>query len=354
MNCLGLLEIRRRRSLVRSLKRFSLVLVAFSTFVASASFGTGEIYADSPAPSQENSVEVFDDLNFEKGFRVVDGAKKLGFLRFPPRNNDASPDADAPVWVLAQHNSKYNLTKGAIQLDGSGSVACLTPGQRVALERDERGELSLRLDVATNNEYATPRKLNEPWIHLLLVRDLPEDKRVRLCETKSLVFSCDARVNYWKRLMGPDEFDSNIHATQASFYFVIGNYNPESPDYQDYIWFGISFFDDRYKVQTQYVELDGDPRVIGTGKLIYRLGDQKTIDDLMNGVNPYSLSWTHVEIDIMKYANDMLEAAQRRGIMTSTTLDDLQLVHFNFGWETPGVYEASISLKNVHLRATPK
>ena len=113
-------------------------------------------------------------------------------------------------------------------------------------------------------------------------------------------------------------------------------------------------FDDRAEVQEQYVEVDGDPRTIGTGKLIYRLGDQKTIDDVMSGVNPYSKQWTHIEIDLVQYVTEALKTAKERGFMTHTDVGDLKLAHFNYGWETPGTYSASLAIKNLRLKATVK
>ncbi|MBP5621666.1 MAG: hypothetical protein J6X44_06595 [Thermoguttaceae bacterium] len=311
------------------------------------------IKADEPK-DEPKTTELFGDLNFEKGFLVVDGSGRLGTLRLQvPGLDNSNSDGDEPVWVLAQHNSRFDLTKGEIETR-ENYAASTTPGQRVALERNGQGELVLFLDVSTDKEYLAPRKNGEPWIHLLLVQDFPVGKRVSFGDVDSLVFSCDARVNDWKRLMKVDEFDDKIHATQASVYFAISNDNPESPDFRDYIWFGISFFDDRWEVQSQYVEIDGDPRTIGTGKLIYRLGEQKTIDDLMGGVNPYSKKWTHIEIDLARYVGAMLSAAQERGLLTQTNVSELKLSHFNYGWETPGTYDASLAIKNLSLRATFK
>ncbi len=313
-----------------------------------------------PAIAIDNDVdaktkELFQDLNFERGFQVVDGPRTVGVLRLavPGVENGKEAENAEPSWKLAQHTSRYDLTKGEklVKKDISSSS---TPGQRVALERNAEGELTLYLDVSTEKEYKAPRKIGEPWIHLLLVQDFPIGERVSFGDVDSLTFSCDARVVEWKRLMTDEEFDPNAHATQASVYFAISNDDPDSPDYRDYIWFGVSFFDDRTEVQSQYIEIDGDPKTIGTGKLIYRLGEQKTIDDLMGGVNPYAGKWTHIEIDLTEYIGSMLDAARERGLLSHTTPDQLKLSHFNYGWETPGTYKASLAIKNLHLTAVLK
>lgn len=326
-------------------------LLRISCFVIVALLGCVAVNA---AAGDAKIVELFQDLNFERGFQVVDGAGTKGILNLSTcQSESGTSEKVEPVWKLAQHNSKYDLTKGKIEKTNECSSST-TPGQRVELKRDSNGELTLTLSVTTDKDYSAPRRPDQPWIHLLLVQDFPPAQRVSFADVESMCFSCDARVIDWKRMMTDEEFDPGVHTTQASVYFAISNDNPKSPDYRDYIWFGISFFDDRYEVQSQYIEVDGDPKKIGTGKLIYRLGEQKTIDDLMGGINPYSREWVHIEIDIAKYIEPMLTAARERGFLENTTPGDLKMSHFNYGWETPGTYRSSMAVKNLHLKATMK
>jgi hypothetical protein len=188
----------------------------------------------------------------------------------------------------------------------------------------------------------------------LLQRDFAPSERVSFADVESLVFTCDAQVLRCERLMTEAEFNPDLHATQASVYFAISNDDSESPDFRDFIWFGVSFFDDRWEIQTDYVAVDGDPRTIGTGKLIYRLGEQKTIDDILGGVNPFSKKPVRIEIDLAQYLGDALQAAKERGFLTETRVEQMKLGHFNFGWETPGTYRAALEIKNPRLVATPK
>ena len=312
--------------------------------------------ADNDHDAQKQSEvdrELFDDLRFERGFKIIDIARKpraLGTLNLTEPMKDEDDASGAPAWGLAQHNSKYDLTRCDVRSEGSARFV-ETPSQRVALSTNVLGENVLTLRVSTDQEYASPRRANEPWIHLLLTYDFPKQNRVAFKDVDSLIFSCDARVADWKRLQSVESYDSNIHATQASVYFAIPNGKPGSEDLDDYIWFGVSFFDDRYEVQSSYVALDGDPKTIGTGKLIYRLGDQKTIDTILGGVNPYSGDWAHIEFDLKRYLPEALAAAQKRGLLTHSEPDDFVIAHFNFGWETPGVYESTLEIKNLHLRA---
>ena len=299
--------------------------------------------------------ELFGDVAFERGFKILDVARKPVYRGILNLALDASSDENAkPVWGIACHYSKYDPTKCDVQRV-EGRATASTPGQTIELEKDAFGATVLRLRIDSSAEYAAPRaQSTDPWVHLLLQRDFLESERVALKDLDSLTFSCEARVADWKRLGDESSFNPSLHATQASVYFAFPNGDKDSPDYRDFIWFGVSFFDDRSEVQENYAEVDGDPEKIGTGKLIYRLGGQETIDKYMSGVNPYFGEWTKIEIELKGRLTDALAAARKRGMLEHTSVDDLVVAHFNFGWETPGVYRSTLEMKNLRLIATEK
>ncbi len=356
----------------------ALVAAAFGVSTAKAANANGSgngkanaaaVAGDANAENLEKSeastanaaaVELFGDLNFERGFEIFNGPKKLGDLRLPLAGEKAgnggsgNGDGAAPTWKLAQHHSKFDLSRPETQTATATEARAATPGLAVARTKTPDGTVALRLEVAADAEYAAPRRADQNWLHLLLQRDFAPSERVSFADVESLVFTCDAQVLRSERLMSDEEFDSSLHATQASVYFAISNDDPESPDFRDYIWFGVSFFDDRWEIQTDYVAVDGDPRTIGTGKLIYRLGEQRTIDAILGGVNPFSKKPVRIEIDLAQYLGAALQAAKERGFLTETRVEQMKLAHFNFGWETPGTYRAALEIKNPRLVATLK
>lgn len=320
--------------------------------------------AEEAETAAENAaaVELFGDLKFERGFEIVNGPKTLGVLRLPldGENGEAEKSGEtgergaAPTWKLAQHHSKFDLSRPETQTATATEARAATPGLAVARTKTPDGSVALRLEVAADTEYDAPRRADQNWLHLLLQRDFAPQERVSFADVESLVFTCDAQVLRSERLMTEAEFNPDLHATQASVYFAISNDDPESVDFRDYIWFGVSFFDDRWKIQTDYVAVDGDPRTIGTGKLIYRLGEQRTIDDILGGVNPFSKKPVRIEIDLAQYLGGALQAAKERGFLTETRVEQMKMAHFNFGWETPGTYRAALEIKNPRLVATLK
>ena len=328
-------------------------IAATLCFLALATFVNAIDSANAVVLAQESgrAKELFSDSNFERGFHVVDNCRNpisLGDLKLPFLGE--TPVEEKPVWGLAAHASRYNVVDADIVADAKSAKA-ETPGQIVSRSKDDQGVVTLKLGVRTENEYRAPRKADEMWIHLLLTRDFEPEERVAFRDVDSIVFSCDARVSNVAKTDSEHPYDPKLHTTQASVYFVFSNANPESRDFQDYIWFGISFFDDRYEVQSDYVEVDGDPEKIGTGKLIYRVGEQRTIDEHMGGVNPYSQKWTHIEADLKSYLNGALEAARGKGFLLDSKIDDFVVAHFNFGWETPGTYRSDLEIRNLRLQA---
>ncbi|MDO5309082.1 MAG: hypothetical protein Q4G03_06265 [Planctomycetia bacterium] len=343
----------RYRLSVLSLQLVALPLFALVYFTLCCD-DYGVVIAQESTDTQ--SVELFGDPQFQRGFFIYDNCRKpvnRGVLRLSYLDQEVDAQ-EKPLWALAQHGSKYDLCQDGDVTAQKDSAVVSTPSQTVARRLDQVGDTVLELSADTAEDYASPRRDGQMWTHLLLVRNFSGKELIRLCEYEHVVFECDARVGEVERKMTAEQFDPNLHAAQASVYFAIPNGSRDSQGYGDFLWFGVSFFDDRYEVQTAYDAVDGDPKTIGTGKLIHRLGGQETIDNLLGGVNPCSHKWVHIRVDLCDYLESMLSVAHERNFMTKTNLDDLVLSHFNFGWEIPGTYRATLELKNLRLFATKK
>ncbi|MDO4586446.1 MAG: hypothetical protein Q4C95_04025 [Planctomycetia bacterium] len=293
---------------------------------------------------------LFEDSDFQKGFTVVSIEKgKQGILNFNKSNS-----VDVPFWTLCQHYSRYNIAESPIQFISDNIAEYKNEGKRVRLERNEANETILFLDVYADQEYQKTRKLNEPWPHLLISHDFPFSERLNFSKTQSFEFSMDVRIGDCQNLMSSDDYDPALHCAQTTAYFVIVNDSPNSPDYQDYIWFGVPIFDSRYEIIEPYAELDGDPKILGTGKLIYTLGGKEIFDKLYDHKNPKNHEWVHLQVNLLDYIPSALETAQKRGLLTQTSLSDLNFAHFNLGWEVPGGFRCSMEIKNIKLSADLK
>lgn len=324
------------------MKNSAAVFFLFALSLTAVGFG-----ADSPRGKNR-----FRDPGWENGLAVVaiqtanGEAVELGTLRFFP-SKGGKRGARPPYWTLGTHYSKYDISAVKPKKLGGGFYEHKTPGEAVSIRR-ENGETILKLDATTGAQYDSPRKRNEPWPHLLVQRDFSPDEFLRL-NAGAVLFSFDVRVAGWKNLMSDEEYDPGLHCAQSNIYFVIRNINPDSPDYNDYIWFGIPVFDSRHEIVPAYQALDGDPNVLGTGKLIDTLGGAQAYEKIYAGQNPRSGDWCHGQLDLAAEALEALDAAKKFGFMPQTTLDDLAVVHINFGWEMPGIFDASLEIKNLKL-----
>lgn len=294
----------------------------------------------------------FQDTNFERGFRVVGIpqplAEAVDFGQISFAANPANGSDETPFWTLSTHYSKFDITRATRTTGDDGSVFFHTPGQIVSLRWAEN-ETLLRLDVLADAEYDRPRQKNDPWPHLLINRNF--DPNDFLSPAKGpILFSFDVRIGSCENRMTPEQYDSNLHCAQSNAYFIIRNVNAHSPDFNDYIWFGVPVFDSRHKIVAPYTAIDGDPNIIGTGKLICTFGGDDAYRKIYGDKNPADGLWCHGALDLSAEARAALAAAQDRGLLLHTTLDDLALVHFNFGWEVPGIFRCSMEIKNLSLR----
>lgn len=319
--------------------------VAFFLELAAAVF-----FFSPAAPGAENQLP---DADFHRGFtvepilQVKEPPRRLGNIFFDGDNRaEENSGTEEPAWILAPHYTRYDITKTAL-LEENGWLIHGTRGEEIAL-REANGERILRLSVRTDQQYDRPRRLNEPWPHLLLVQSFPAD-RFNGLDHRSLVFSFDVKIDSWENCMSSEEYDRTLHTAQTTAYFIVKNVRKGSPDQNDYIWLGIPIFDARYRVILPYCALDGNPEVLGTGKLIYTLGGEDAYESVYGGDNPYDGQWCHGEIDLTTKLKEALDRAKERGFLTQTEISDLAVVHFNVGWEVPGTFRASMEIKNLRL-----
>jgi hypothetical protein len=162
----------------------------------------------------------------------------------------------------------------------------------------------------------------------------------------SLTYSIDIRLTQAHNVYTAG-YDSTIHAAQFLNYFTIQNLNPASAGYgQDFLWFGILIYDDRYPVTNSFQAMD-----LGTGKLIYALG----LDEFGKTSGPQVGEWMSVSGDILPHVKDALDYAWSNGIMTaSTDYADYKVGAMNIGWEVPGLSDVDMQLKNLSLNAVPE
>ncbi len=307
------------------------------------------VQADDSTVAKTDRFNFFRDDQFKRGFYVVNEGKSEGILPF------STFQKTLPWWTLAEHASQYDITKVPLTFQDKTMVEYRDPGKMVQIQRTEQGENILRLNVYGEQEYKQPRKkASDPWVHLLLSKNFAPQEQAELNGPEALCFSCDLRVAQCENRMKPDDYDSRLHCGQTTIYFIFQNLNKKSADYGDYLWFGIYVYDSRYILPEERIMIDGSTKVAegekrGTGKLIYVPGGEKALNEFYHGNNPADFKWVHVEANLSRYVQEALSTAQQKGFLTHTSLPELKIGHFNFGWEVTGTFDCSLEIKNLNL-----
>ena len=118
-------------------------------------------------------------------------------------------------------------------------------------------------------------------------------------------------------------------------------------------WFGFNLFDDR---GVCYEPNQGDVRVDEKTKWLTVLLPSKGIytnGTIYNGGNFVYNQWKHVDIDVSKRINELVDQIHRTGL-TNVKASDLRYGGFNIGYEVHGEYWTSMSFKNLSLTSTKK
>ena len=241
-----------------------------------------------------------------------------------------------PIWQLCQWSSRYDLA-GAEPKRETGEVVFENEAKRVALAEDG----TLTLGLTTSREYDHPRRVDEPWIHLLVQQDFQAPPRI--AESGALHFGMELRIDHCHNRMG-EAFDETLHTAQAPFYLMVRNGNKESKDYGLGLWVGIPTFDYRYKelADTETVHWD-----VGTATYIYTIPPRKIWGDVDLGDG----DWHKAARDILPLVQRAVEAMREKGCFTDSRWEDLAITGMNFGWEIPGTFDAELRMRGLSLRA---
>lgn len=291
--------------------------------------------------------ELFKDGQFEKGIKIVSIEDKSNRKVFDFGDTARKKGVH---WSLAQHFSKYDIITATPTTNADGSVSYTNEGKRITMSK-ENGENVLQMEMLASNEFDEPRKGGEAWPHLLIEQNLGSQT---LDSYDQMIFSMSIRKDYIRNVMG-DDYDSSLHCYQTGMVFIVQNMNTESPGYgQDFFWFTIPCFDSRMEYKSAYCNVDGG-KADASGKLIYAPGG-KDFYDTYYTANPMTNDgkWCTVTIDILPELQKAFNTAQRMGYMGKSKFEDLRLQGINFGCECTGTLDASISIKNVSLRAHAK
>lgn len=286
---------------------------------------------------QYDTVSVLSDRGFERGL-----IRKRAAEPSPGNLYPFGQAATAPIWEIAEWGTKFDLTEADRQAESNGAIRYANQGKSIAFSK-EGDEMKVTMDIFTSAEYDAPRQQNQAWPHLLIEQEFSEKPLLK--DLEGLVLKFEGRLTGAEMKMDERDFDAGLHTAQFQLFITVQDQNPNSAYYGDYLWFGIPFYDYRYREIPLYAAQDlgkGD----ATGKFIYSIATA----DYMKG-SFHDGEWVTVEKDIYPFITAALKLARERGYLTGSFDEDFRLSGMNLGWEVPGTFDAGFEFRGFDLRA---
>lgn len=272
--------------------------------------------------------EILLDKTFEKGFNVIRRTPKEEIMTI-------SFGGAKPCWRLAEWASKHPLFTHRDVFESKSEYTLQNEAK--SIKRSADGSLSI--SIRTDNEYDHSRKEGEPWPHLLLEQEFEGQK---IAPMKRL--DLDLSLDFLALESFMNGVRNDLHTLQVSLYFAIGNRNKKSPSYLDFYWFGLPFIDaPRYHFPKKWVNRDLG-KEDATRKLIY------AIDPAIYMKEPFMVGdRLDVKLDILPFVLEAFEEAKRRGYLGVTTLNELEILSLNLGFEVTGTFNGKIRINRFSI-----
>ena len=327
-----------RRQLLTTAAVAGLTLVPASALLGPASPATAAPTAAlHRAPLRRTGFEGFGDPAVNNGYTALNINPAL------PANGTLSfaSSSTPPSWEFAQWHSRFDLagaTLGPVSASylPSGTVGFANTGKTLAKSPDG----SILFEAKGSQEYLATRTASDPWPHMLMQQSLPVQPYMD--QISSVRYQIDVQIpNVTNATTPSSSYNPGLHAAALSSFFTIQNFNTASPDYMSYVWFSVPIADSRYSSPSIPSGAFVDA---GTNSLIYgEPGSTYWSSDVKDG------SWHSLDIDLYPLLLTAFSTAQSMGVLTSSTLSEMQLTYYVLGWELPGTFDAAFRFNNLSV-----
>ncbi|MEI2723483.1 MAG: hypothetical protein V9H26_08035 [Verrucomicrobiota bacterium] len=285
--------------------------------------------------------ELIRDPHFQQGFILLEPAagKKVPYGELRPADRQ-----EQPVWQMAQWSSKYPLAASATGQFAGGSLRWANAAKSVTLGQNGGAAADLALGVNASVEYGPrARRLNEPWVHLLVEQRFAQPPA--LADLTAAQLRVEARL-LRSQLVKTDDYTPGLHAAQFQIFFTLQNSRSGSPGHGRYLWFGVPIYDDRQRLPAAHKSQD----TAGTEMFIFTPGGEAFTSE-----SAHDRQWITLDKDLLPLMHEALETAWQRGFLTeSKSFADYCIGEMNMGWEVPGLFDVELQVRNLSLQVTPR
>lgn len=193
---------------------------------------------------------------------------------------------------------------------------------------------------------------SQNWSHFLLEQNF--EKSVALNTLSSLNCRLDFSINSVEQF-DLAHYNTNLHAAQFLWYFIVRNVVPEDSDPNlvgkngDFLWFGVPLYDNRSDYLPVYHNYDGG-FAGATNKLIYSMDNREYLP--VSAGHPLELKKTYaIDYDILPAIKDAFVNGKQAGALPNCQFQNMQVGYMNFGWELPGSFAVDCSIANWGVNA---
>lgn len=278
--------------------------------------------------------QILPDNNFKQGFTVLSQKEHDNGNRVNKLGEFVYGD-DKPVWKLAQWDSGPCLWSNRVNSD----KYTLTDGisRSVSYNPDQK---SLRLRIDTSAFYCgKPAETGMYWPHLLI-----EQSSFREDIGKHLTVNGAIRLSGYNA--SPIDGDY-VRAAQFLMFLYL-----KSKTGDDFVWFGMHFFDNRSAFSDKYIGYDGG-KADASHALIYSLGEGDIFTGRSlwkDGAPCVSDEWLRFSVDMRPHIDDMICYGLKDGYLKNTrSADDLVVCGLNIGWETIATFDHTMEIKGLEI-----
>jgi hypothetical protein len=286
---------------------------------------------------------LIDDTRFEQGFIVqapAPGRKRRSGKLIPFDNRNE------PVWRIAQWHSRFDIAQARRKIISPGVIEFADGAKSVTFDRRHPDERIITLSLSGTTEYdgKSPER-GDAWPHLLLERPLLAHPS--LTDLVNVPFRISFRLikQHANQLVG---WSKQRHTAQFLLYITIQNQNRQSAGFGDYLWFGVSMYDARYRHTPPHKSADlSTDNKQGTGKFIFNPAGKRYFAE-----SAHDGQWITIRQDLLPLMKEAIEKAWQQGFLKdSHDIRDYHLSGINLGWEVTGTWDVTMQVKDLNLGA---
>ncbi len=298
--------------------------------------------SNAPAVSYIIDPEYQDGVDVRKAARDLVTCKPVIETTLYPFGEGTAPQ----MWTVGQWFGRYPFTAENAKPKElkNGAVEYTTPGKRLVFGPGNAVTLGVNATVDRGLWEVPCRGFskNGKIKSLFTVNPTEPDETLTtsLADMQSVRYKLSFRLT--KGYFG-DDFPGQV--AHASANLVLINRNKESAGKGQFVFFILKLYDSRNRTIEAHVGKDGS-----SGMLLYRIASQ----DLYGDQSAWDQKWITIDKDLKPYFKDAIETAAKRGLVTSTDLNDYYLSFEGPHWEITAPVDVEMEFKDFDIQVTPK